>query len=148
MEWYSKEFNDLTIDELYEIVKSRFEVFVCGQKIVEEQDFDDVDKNCGHIFAIEEGRVVAYCRTIPAGISYSAASIGRVLVLDSHRRRGLALEMMKKAIEYVNNVYKEKEIILSAQEYVLDLYKSLGFEEISDTYLEVNIPHKKMRKYL
>ena len=41
-----KKFNDLTVNEMYEIAKSRFEVFVCEQKIVEEQDFDDKDKVC------------------------------------------------------------------------------------------------------
>ena len=33
MNFAIKTFNELTIDELYEIVKSRFEVFVCEQKI-------------------------------------------------------------------------------------------------------------------
>ena len=36
MNFAIKTFNELTIDELYEIVKSRFEVFVCEQKIVED----------------------------------------------------------------------------------------------------------------
>lgn len=147
MKWYIKEFKDLSVNELYEIVKSRFEVFVCGQKI-DEQDFDDVDKKCAHIFYVDNDRVVAYSRIIPKGISYDAPSIGRVLVLDSYRRRGLAVEMMNRAIEYIKDVYKEKEIILSAQEYVVALYKSVGFEEISEVYLEAGIPHKKMKKYL
>ncbi len=41
MEFLIKHFNELKVDELYEIVKSRFEVFTMEQKIIEEQDFDD-----------------------------------------------------------------------------------------------------------
>ena len=44
MEFLIKHFNDLNTNELYEIVKSRFEVFVMEQKIVDEHDFDDKDK--------------------------------------------------------------------------------------------------------
>ena len=38
MEFLIKHFNDLNTNELYEIVKSRFEVFVMEQKIVDEHD--------------------------------------------------------------------------------------------------------------
>ena len=43
------------------------------------------------------------------------------------------------------NDLKEEHITLSAQYYIKDLYKSLGFKEISDVYDEVGIPHVKMR---
>ena len=41
MNFEIKSFDELTVDEMYEIAKSRFEVFVCEQKIIEEQDFDN-----------------------------------------------------------------------------------------------------------
>ena len=43
MKFEIKKFNELTVDDMYEIAKSRFEVFVCEQEITEEQDFDDKD---------------------------------------------------------------------------------------------------------
>ena len=58
MNFAIKTFNELTIDELYEIVKSRFEVFVCEQKIVEDQEFDDKDKVSYHIMLKENDKVV------------------------------------------------------------------------------------------
>ena len=39
-----KHFNDLTLNELYEISKCRYEVFAISWKIFRENDFDDVDK--------------------------------------------------------------------------------------------------------
>ena len=132
-------------NEMYEIAKSRFEVFVCEQKIVEEQDFDDKDKVCHHIMLKENERVVAYCRIVPKGIGYDYISVGRVLVLSSHRRKGIAQEMMKVALEFIKNNLDEKTVVLSAQLYAKGLYESVGFKVISDVYDEVNIPHVKMK---
>ena len=129
-----KKFNDLTVNEMYEIAKSRFEVFVCEQKIVEEQDFDDKDKLCHHIMLKENERVVAYCRIVPKGIGYDYISVGRVLVLSSHRRKGIAQEMMKVALEFIKNNLDEKTVVLSAQLYAKGLYESVGFKVISDVY--------------
>lgn len=42
MQWYIKKFDKLSVNELYEICKARYEVFVCEQKIVQENDFDDL----------------------------------------------------------------------------------------------------------
>ena len=140
-----KKFNDLTVNEMYEIAKSRFEVFVCEQKIVEEQDFDDKDKVCHHIMLKENERVVAYCRIVPKGVGYDYISVGRVLVLSSHRRKGIAQEMMKEALEFIKNNLDEKTVVLSAQLYAKGLYESVGFKVISDVYDEVNIPHVKMK---
>lgn len=140
-----KKFNELTVDEMYEIAKSRFEVFVCEQKIVEEQDFDDKDKLCHHIMLKENERVVAYCRIVPKGLGYDYISVGRVLVLSSHRRKGIAQEMMKIALDFIKNKLGEKAVVLSGQLYAKGLYESVGFKVISDVYDEVNIPHVKMK---
>ena len=131
--------------QFVEIAKSRFEIFVCEQKIVEEQDFDDKDKGCRHIMLKENERVVAYCRIVPKGIGYDYISVGRVLVLSSHRRKGIAQEMMKVALEFIKNNLDEKTVVLSAQLYAKGLYESVGFKVISDVYDEVNIPHVKMK---
>ncbi|WP_160670140.1 GNAT family N-acetyltransferase [Clostridium sp. C8-1-8] len=144
MEWILKHYNQLTIDELYEILKSRMEVFI-GEQRVTEQDLDDRDKDCYHLFAVDNGRVVAYCRIIKAGVAYKDPSIGRVLVIKSHRRLGLASKMMVKAMKFIRDELKEESITLSAQQYVVDLYESLGFKRKSDVYMEAGIPHIKMR---
>ncbi len=138
-------YNELTIDELYEIVKSRFEVFVCEQKIVEDQEFDDKDKVSYHIMLKENDKVVAYCRIVPKEIGYDYTSIGRVLVLSSYRRKGIAQEMIKVALDFIKNNLNENIVVLSGQLYAKGLYESVGFNVISDVYDEVNIPHVKMK---
>lgn len=145
MNFEIKAFNNLTVDEMYEIAKSRFEVFVCEQEITSEQDFDDKDKMCHHVMLKENGRVVAYSRIVPNGMGYDYTSIGRVLVLESHRRKGIAQKMMEACLQFIKNSLDESTVVLSAQLYVKDLYESVGFKIISDVYDEVSIPHVKMK---
>ena len=54
--------------------------------------------------------------------------------------------MMKIAIEFITEHLKGKSIVLSAQQYIVPLYEKLGFEKISEPYMEVSIPHIKMKR--
>lgn len=144
MKWNIKKFNQLTIEELYEIVKARYEVFACEQKIFQENDFDDIDKKVKHLFLEDNNKVVAYARVINSGIKSEYATVGRVLVLKEYRRKGLATELMKKAIEALKEDGEEK-IIISAQAYAKKLYEEVGFKQISEEYNEVDIPHIEMK---
>lgn len=143
MDWKIKRFDELTTEELYEILKSRYEVFTVGQRCL-YQDCDDIDKKSFHMFLREEERVVAYLRIVEPGVLYSEASIGRVMVLESYRNKGFAREMMNRAIEFIKTDMNQTKIKLSAQKYLVSFYESLGFRVISDVYLEVEIPHVKM----
>lgn len=140
-----KHFNELTSNEIYEICKSRYEVFACEQKIISENDFDDIDKDCYHIFKTEDNKIISYSRIIPKQFSpYENTSIGRVLVLKEYRGKKIAKEMMDIAIKFIINNLNEECITLSSQEYIKNLYLSCGFKEVSDVYYEVGIPHVKM----
>lgn len=138
-----KHFAELNTEEIYEIIKLRNEVFVVEQKCI-YQDCDDRDKSSYHLFGIEDGKIIAYLRILQKGISYNEISIGRVLVDIDYRGRGLAREIMLKAIYFIKNNLNEKEIRISAQEYLTDFYKSLGFVINSNGYLEDGIPHIEM----
>ena len=52
--------------------------------------------------------------------------------------------MMKYCLNFIKNDLDESVVVVSAQEYVKKMYEGVGFEIISDTYNEVNIPHVKM----
>ena len=93
----------------------------------------------------EDGRIVAYSRIVPKGIAYDYVSVGRVLVLSSHRRKGIAQKMMRVALDFIKNNLDENIVVLSGQLYAKGLYESVGFKVISDIYDEVNIPHVKMK---
>lgn len=141
--WIIKTFDELTTEELYKILKLRAEVFVVEQDCV-YQDLDEKDKKAYHLFTQSDGEVAAYLRILQKGVSYPEVAIGRVVTKITHRRKGLAREMMQKAIGYIEGELHESAIKISAQKYLLEFYKSLGFEVISEVYLEDGIEHVEM----
>ena len=107
MQFIAKDFNELTTRELYEILKSRAEVFMLGQGII-CQDMDDVDYKSHHIFLWENGRAAAYMRAFYK--SEDDVRIGRVLALN--KRQGVGSQLMKNALEH--NFLKEASFNLYA----------------------------------
>ena len=143
-QWKLKPYNELTIDELYEIIRLRVEIFVIEQNCP-YQDLDGKDKKSLHLFLQEDdGSVLACLRIIPAGISYDEPSLGRFVVKESFRRNGLGRIAMEKGIEYITNNYNIKDIRISGQAYLREFYESLGFEVTKGPYLEDDIPHFQM----
>ena len=53
MKFFAKEFSELSVCELYEIIKSRTEIFLLEQNII-CQDLDDTDYKCLHCFVMME----------------------------------------------------------------------------------------------
>mgnify|MGYP000164786528 CR=1 FL=1 len=143
MEWKIKKYEDLTIDELYNILKVRNEVFVVEQNCP-YQDCDEKDKRAYHLFLEDNGEIIAYSRIIEKGVSYDEVSIGRFLVQKKYRGKGFAREMLSKAIKFIEESLNENAIRISGQVYIKEFYKSFGFKEVSDVYLEDNIPHVEM----
>ena len=54
---------------------------------------------------------------------------------------------MKSAIDFIEHSMNERKIRISAQSYLTDFYKNLGFEIESEEYLEDSIPHIEMLYY-
>ena len=61
MTFEAKYFEELTTTELYEILKTRSEIFVVEQNCV-YQDLDDKDYESLHVFSREGKRINAYLR--------------------------------------------------------------------------------------
>ena len=62
MKVLSKFFNELSTRELYEILRTRSEIFVVEQNCV-YQDLDGKDYESLHVFCMESGRVAACLRS-------------------------------------------------------------------------------------
>jgi ElaA protein len=143
MNWIIKSFEQLDCDELYKIIRERINVFIVEQECP-YSECDGNDRNSYHLYARDEGKIIAYARILKPGISYKETSIGRVLVKENYRGQGLGRKLMEKSLKFVLNEMGEKKVRISAQEYLLDFYSGLGFVKESDTYLEDGIPHIEM----
>ncbi|MFB4168071.1 GNAT family N-acetyltransferase [Virgibacillus sp. JSM 102003] len=143
MEWSIKTFDELTNDELYGLLKLRVDIFVVEQDCP-YPELDNYDQLALHYFLKINGEFAANVRILPSNSKYEEVSIGRVSVAVKFRRQGYAQQIMQKAIEYIVNEWKEKRIKVQGQEYLKDFYSGLGFEQVSESYLEDGIPHIDM----
>lgn len=143
IQWKYLSWEQLQSDVLYDIIKLRLEVFVVEQNCP-YQDCDEKDKVSFHLLGYENNQLIAYCRIIPEGISYkNYCAIGRVVNHASVRNKGYGKILMQKAIELCKRQF-EFPIKISAQAYLQKFYESLGFEIVSEPYLEDDIPHYAM----
>ena len=140
----AKKFSELSVKELYELLKLRTEIFVVEQECI-YQDMDGKDNKAVHILGKQEDTLVAYTRIFNGGDYYDEPSIGRVVVDKKRRGEDKGKEIMKESINYIKNNMQEKEIVLSAQKYLDKFYRDLGFKSEGEDYLEDGIPHQKMR---
>lgn len=144
MNWIIKRFDDLTPVEVYDMIKLRLEVFI-GEQGCSYEDLDDRDKQAYHMFLYDKENIIAYCRILDAGVAYEEMSIGRVCVHKNYRNQGIAKSMMLEALEFVKKQVSHPTIKISAQSYIISFYESVGFEIISEPYLEEGIEHRKMK---
>ena len=138
-------FNKLTINELYDIMVLRQEIFVVEQNCP-FLDADGKDQAAWHLLARDtEGRLVAYTRLLPKGVSYDEyTSIGRVANAQKIRGTGVGKVLMQKSIEWMAQLFPNEPVKIGAQTYLLTFYSSLGFVSTGEEYLEDGIPHTIM----
>lgn len=141
--WKIKTFDELSVTELYAIIKARVNVFVVEQDCP-YPDLDDSDQKAIHLWAEKNGEVLAYCRIFDKGIKYPETSIGRVLTTENARGKSFGKQMMKFAVEIIENRLKTSEIRISAQDYLIKFYSDFGFSATDKKYLEDNLPHTEM----
>lgn len=140
-----KAFKELSLDELYEIMVLRQEVFVVEQDCV-YLDADGKDQGAWHLLGkAEDGSLVAYIRLLSKGVSYKEyPSISRVLTSEKVRGQGAGKALIVQSLREADRLFPGETIKISAQVYITHLYQSFGFERTGDEYLEDGIPHIAM----
>lgn len=134
-----KYYNELTIDDLYNILDIRNEVFVLEQNI-RYVDTDYKDQKSRHYFYLLNGRIISYLRVIDQNVKYQEYAISRVATLKEYRGLGYAKILLDEAISDLNN----QPIRISAQAYLMSYYEKFGFKKASEPYIEEGIPHIEM----
>lgn len=141
MELVVKHFDELSIEELFEIYKLRVSVFVVEQKCP-YQEVDDADKSACHVYIKDDGGIQAYLRVLPKGAAGEDVSLGRVIAVK--RRCGLGTRILSAGIDVARERLNAGRIVIEAQVYARRLYENAGFVQSSAEFLEDGIPHIKM----
>ena len=138
MEIFVKSFEELNIDELYEILRLRVDVFVVEQACP-YPEIDGIDKSAFHIFVKENGEIAAYARIYKEN---GEVHLGRVIA--KNRGQGHGNLIINEAIKAAYENYGSEKIHIEAQTYAKDFYAKTGFEERSQSFMMDGISHIKM----
>lgn len=136
-------FSALDSQTLFAIMRERVDVFVVEQACpYPELDDVDIADATRHLYSLNRQTVNAYARCYEKDVHYSA--IGRVLVTQSQRSSGLGKELVSHAINCCKAQWPSRDIYIGAQTYLLNFYRSFGFECVGNEYLEDGIAHQDM----
>lgn len=142
--WRCQPFDTLTVSELYALLRLRAEVFVVEQACL-FQDMDGLDAACHHLMGHgTDGRLLAYARLVPKGVTFAEASIGRVVTSPLARGMALGHALMAEALIRLSDLWGEQPVRIGAQAHLQGFYGRHGFVAEGSGYIEDGIPHVEM----
>ena len=141
MRLWVKKFDELTTDELYQILKLRVNVFVVEQ-CCPYPELDDCDQKAVHVWLEDEDGIEACLRILDRNIKSEWVTIGRVIAVK--RRAGLGTRILQAGIRVAKECFEAESVYLEAQTYARAFYEKQGFRVISEEFLEDGIAHVKM----
>ena len=147
MQTVCKPFNELTLDEFYQIVRLRIDVFVVEQNCI-YHELDGKDQKAYHLFTRDQNspQIIAYARIFKPGSYFKEAAFGRVVVHPDYRNKNLGRLLIEDVLKFIEKEFESNTVKISAQTYLKNWYESFGFEQISEAYLDDGIPHIDMLK--
>lgn len=148
IQWNVKLFHQLTVDQLFELLQLRVNVFVVEQRCAyPELDVHDRHVETRHLLGQDEsGHLLAYARLLASGLTFSDVSMGRCVVRQGDRGKGAGHQLLRAALDEIQAKWPGHAIRISAQDYLQKFYEQYGFMRVSDTYLEDGISHIEMVK--
>jgi ElaA protein len=135
---------DLTLQQLYALLRLRVDVFVVEQNCpYQELDGRDLLADTRHFWLEtpeQPGVPVACVRLLTDG--EHTFRIGRMCVAPEARGRGLARQLIEGALAEVGDA----DCVLNAQVDTEQLYAAYGFVRVGEEFDEDGVPHVTMRK--
>ena len=139
-----RSFVELSVEELYSLLRLRNEVFVVEQRCA-YQDIDGKDPQADHLLAWDSHGELSGClRVFVPDSTDGYARIGRIVTSPRHRKAGLGRWLVRQALEFVTARYGDVPVKIAAQVYLERFYADFGFARSSPDYLEDGIPHCDM----
>ena len=144
MELVIKTYDELTKDELYDILYLRSDVFIMEQERV-CRDVDGDDRNALHVWLRDENGIAAYLRIL-YNEDTKAALIGRVIAV--RRKTGLGKKIVTDALKISKEHFGAEKVLVHAQECAKGFYEKCGFKAISEPKFEDGSLHLMMETNL
>ncbi len=128
-------------EDLTEPFAVRREVFIEEQQIPEQEEFDEFDTTALHLIVYVDEQTAATGRIWHDGKSFR---IGRLAVLKKFRGQKIG-DLALRLLLYKAFSTGAQTVEISAQTYIMPLYRKFGFKEYGDEYLDGGLPHMVMK---
>lgn len=133
--------NKERMDEAYRI---RMEVFVEEQGVSPDVEIDEHEAESTHVLVYWDGQAAGTGRVRKVG---EYAKMERVCVRAAFRKYGVGKAVMN-ALEEAAREQGLAKAKLHGQTHAEPFYKKIGYETVSDVFMEEDIPHVMMVKTL
>lgn len=145
--WQDLHHSELTVTELYALLKLRCEVFVVEQACAYlDVDGDDLIGSNRHLLGWQGDLLVAYARILKSEDDLQPVVIGRVIVSHAVRGEKLGNQLMERAVASCQQYWPQHALYLGAQAHLQHFYARFGFVAVTDVYDEDGIPHVGMAR--
>lgn len=134
--------NDQELQDAYSI---RSKVFIEEQNVPAEEEIDEHEACAAHFVLYDaSGAAIAAGRfRVLEGIG----KVERICVVKEQRGTGVGKLLMDRIEEYAHD-QGISNLKLNAQTQAIPFYAKLGYEIVSEEFLDAGIPHRTMKKSL
>ncbi|HLR61748.1 MAG TPA: GNAT family N-acetyltransferase [Lentibacillus sp.] len=133
-----------TPEEKEQAYDVRTTVFVHEQNVPPEVEIDEFDEAATHLIGYEKDVPIAASRI---RFTEDYGKLERICVLKDHRGRSHGSELIQVMEDVIRKEGFQKAK-LNAQTHATRFYQRLGYEVISDEFMDAGIPHVTMTKAL
>ncbi|MGM0874664.1 MAG: GNAT family N-acetyltransferase [Bacillota bacterium] len=133
----------MTEEQLEDAYSVRRTVFVHEQQVPEEEEIDQFEDDSSHVVLYDNNEPVGAGRVrVLDGIG----KLERICVLSTSRQKGAGKLIVNK-LEDVATAQGVSKLKLNAQTHAIPFYERLGYETVSDVFMDAGIPHVTMIKH-
>lgn len=133
-----------TKDQLKNCFDIRKIVFIDEQNVPPELERDEHDKSAVHVIGYLVNKPIATGRI---RFIDNYGKLERVAVLKKYRGQSYGTKIIKYMEKIILNK-GFKRAVLNAQIHASDFYEKLGYQIVSEEFMDAGIPHVTMKKKL
>ncbi|AIF42794.1 GNAT family N-acetyltransferase [Virgibacillus sp. SK37] len=130
--------------ELEQAYNVRMVVFVDEQQVSPEEEMDENDAHSIHFVGYEGAEPIAASRL---RFVDTYGKLERICILKEHRGKSFGRQMIE-AMEREIAAQGYQKAKLNGQIQAENFYKKLGYQTVSDVFMDAGIPHVTMVKEL
>jgi ElaA protein len=142
--WRWHRWDGLDRDQVHAMFKLRVDVFVVEQACA-YPEIDGKDPIAWHLFGYgghpSGGELVCYARLFAPGDYYAEPAVGRIVIAEHGRGKGLSRALMAEVHRFSEATFKTRAMRLNGQDYLKGFYEGLGYAAVRGPYDEDGILH-------